>query len=536
MFERIRVANPVTGAVQRRLLEERRHVILTGNAGDGKTSVAAELYRELTGEAMPAQARVEVRAAGLVILKDMSEWPEDERTRVLREAASAAGPVYLIVTNTGTLLESARQLAAAGAEREGITNELLRALEANETTEVLGRRFALLNVGRTDSIAVACQVLERMLAAGNWEVCAGCGLEGGCPVARNVALASESHAVLLERVGLAYRRLYEYGVRLTLRQMTGHLAHALVGGLDCARVAGMSLARREAAREGALFHNLFFGDEGEGPSAGAEQLRAVRELQAAELGGTLDARFEREAWIGSGVPVPLAEEAKGLFEGLRRRGGPAARRQGRRVAFFYGRWEEAARRRYVGAFLRSPRLLDWVEVARGAATPGGLKEQELRCQVLQVLQEHLAGVHLPERSLGSRDWVYLTLTPRRLGTRTQVVLAKLKADEFRVVEEPGHRDVQGSGGRLFLEERGGGPRLPLDLPFLDYARRRYEGEVAQALAPFYADRLERFGAELLRRHAGEGDGQVLELVRIGADRRFRRLEVSLKGERLEVLG
>jgi len=42
----------------------------------------------------------------------------------------------------------------------------------------------------------------------------------------NVRLAQENQDILLRRVELIYRRLYEYGVRLTMRQMTGHLAYA----------------------------------------------------------------------------------------------------------------------------------------------------------------------------------------------------------------------------------------------------------------------------------------------------------------------
>ena len=49
-FQRIHVKNPVTDTIYEKLISERRNVVLTGNAGDGKTTIALEIFRRVSGE------------------------------------------------------------------------------------------------------------------------------------------------------------------------------------------------------------------------------------------------------------------------------------------------------------------------------------------------------------------------------------------------------------------------------------------------------------------------------------------------------
>ena len=48
-FAKIHVQNPVTEYIYERLVINRENVILTGNAGDGKTTIAAEIVGRVTG-------------------------------------------------------------------------------------------------------------------------------------------------------------------------------------------------------------------------------------------------------------------------------------------------------------------------------------------------------------------------------------------------------------------------------------------------------------------------------------------------------
>lgn len=538
MFERIHVANPLTDVVYRWLVDERRNVLLTGNAGDGKTTIAAEVYQRLKAGPLPSQARIHIPDHGVVIVKDMSELTIEERPAVLRDAADSTKSSYLIVTNTGTLLESARSARLVTKDPSGVQSELLGALERDEAVPVLDDRFLLLNVGRTDSIAVACAVLDRILAKANWGVCEACAIGETCPLYANVLLLQERQETVVRRVELVYRRLYEYGVRLTMRQMTGHLAYALTAGHDCSAIGSFSDTRLQETLDGSLFHNRFFGDDGERAVEDAQQLLPVREVRATEFGLALEPTFEWAIWQRQGERLGLAGRPLEALRRLDASGeypGPAARRQARRLAYFLADLSDEPGQRFLAMFLRSPRLNPYLQVTRG----GGLSrrlEAEWRSQVLEVLQEYYSGVRLAEGRRQAQDYLYLTLNRRSAGSGTQAVLARFGADEFQIVLEPGHRVITDSASRLVLQRRTGKARLALDLPFLDYVAARYEGELAVELSAFYADRLERFGAALLAEYDSPGgDGECLELLRIDADRRLRPLRIAFSDGHLEVL-
>jgi len=115
----------------------------------------------LTGHAITNAPRIELPAQRVVIVKDMSEWTGLDRKGVLEEAAGRRDWAYLIVTNTGTLLASARQVRIEGVDPAGLkassSVRLRRMLRYLSWPSV----FLLLNVGRIDSIDTACAVLAR---------------------------------------------------------------------------------------------------------------------------------------------------------------------------------------------------------------------------------------------------------------------------------------------------------------------------------------------------------------------------------------
>ncbi|HQJ51928.1 MAG TPA: protein kinase, partial [Anaerolineae bacterium] len=356
LFERIHVDNPLTAYVHRQLVDERHNVILTGNAGDGKTTIASELHRTLTGDWLPALERVEVSRPPLVILKDMSELVGAKRSLALQEAARSPERPHLIVTNTGALIQSAKQTSLSAMEPAQVESELLWALEQDDAVPVLGGSFVLLNVGRTDSVETACGVLQRMVAPENWQACHPCPVASHCPMLRNVQLLQAHLDKALPRVELIYRRLYEYGVRLTLRQMTGHLAYSLTGGANCRAILSRSDLALDDTVVQALFSDLFFGERAACPDDAATQLLAVRSVRNAEFGVELDPWVEKDAWSGDGLGRWLGGSAGDILHEVtqaidRDRG--IGRLQARRLLYFFGELDSADERRFLAAFLRS---------------------------------------------------------------------------------------------------------------------------------------------------------------------------------------
>lgn len=538
-FAKIHVQNPVTEYIYERLVINRENVILTGNAGDGKTTIAAEIVGRVTG-CMPRSLgeREEIEDAGLVIIKDMSEIDPHPRANILREAASSQEKKYLIISNTGTLLAAFRELG-------GDANELLSALQSDSPQRVFNNKFVLINIGRVNSIATAVEAFVRMLDKDNWASCDACGRSDLCPIHRNVRLLQSRLPQVRERISLLYRRLYEYDTRLTLRQMTGHLAYAITAGRDCRDIFAMSRLALEDKLLGSMFFNRFFGDDGQDVAPEAMQLLAVRSIRQAGFGLFLDPLFEREAWTKDNLLFSLSEAAE-IYERLQKMSsileGPeivrAVRRQSRRLVYFFGELDNHLGRRFICTFLQSPNLLAFLDYGKGKLGSTG-DQRRYRDHVLQVLQEHFLGIRLPDKDWKMRD-LYITLKPKGHGTRTQMIVASLREDDFRLMLQPRYRLGEEADRILCLSYKDGAASLPLDLPFLDYVSRRYEGDVTQELSANYANRLDRFKVELLNAYANHENDRLrgdtsLRLLWIDSDYNLHPLEIRIAGDELEVV-
>lgn len=541
LFERIYVDNPIAEHVYTTLIDENINVILTGNAGDGKTTIAAEVVGRVTGIGPQSLSRREdIPEARLVVIKDMSELTEEDRVKILNEAIDSTKDNYLIVSNTGTLLESFRKLRADGLEVD--ESDILKALESDKPESVLNDNFQMINIGRTDSIDTACKVFERMLEPDGWHTCAECGSGENCPINGNVQLLQNGLDVVRARVELVYRRLYEYGVRLTMRQMTGHLAYAITTGLNCSDIAGMSYTNLQARYLGSMFFNRFFGDDGSEISPEATQLLPVQRIKEAGFGVFLNSAFEREAWTKDDLVFLLTEVAGDLYHRLQdapKVPSHLTRRQIRRLVYFFGLLDDKKGKEYICSFLRSPTLLDFLKYSRGDGEVRQSLERQYRSHILQVLQEHFVGVRLPETKQVMKD-LHVTLGHRGNYAATQMILASLRDDDFQVCLKPRYRLGQKASNVFCLSYRNGDATMLLDLPFLDYVARRYKGEIAEELSANYANRLDWFKAELLnacnREQVIERDGiNPLTLLRIGHDYEFQTMTIQRIGDVLEVM-
>ena len=275
---------------------------------------------------------------------------------------------------------------------------------------------------------------------------------------------------------LLYRRLYEYGVRLTMRQMTGHLAYAITGGRTCEELAKRSWIARAEADTGALFFNLFFGDDGDQPLPEAGQLVPIQRVR--EAGVWRDARSTlraQRAWMKGGDGLPLHGSAQAVFQRLRQpcQGddgaegyagacGAPVRRQARRPRPLL-RLSRRRERQTLSLHLhQSPMLLESMRFAPGTDTmprPGASSSRACA---------GAAGVlHGDTPSPRIREWTisYITLNRRDGNAATQVVLADFRAEEFRIEVLPRYQGVPHTGGIWRLRHESGGsdgsrPLLP----------------------------------------------------------------------------
>jgi hypothetical protein len=559
-FPLIHVSHPLTETILRELREpEGGHVILTGHAGDGKSTIALEVYKRLAGipadQPLPQQLAMREDPPGenITLIKDLSERRKGDDNALVQELL-ASGSRFLLVSNTGTLLDLLRtQAATFGMSDVQLESMVLTAISAEGGEGELalgGARFRVFNLARMDNLDLARQIFARMVSLERWEICDELACRAECPIRLNVDLISNYRDRIFDRIFLAYRRMYEYGTRLTLRQITEHLAYLITSGLEETDIAQMREQQQAPLKAEFMFFNRFFGDDGKGDHAAALQMRAVREIRGQGFGERPCPVWERKLWLRLrertfhlGV-----EDCDAEFDLLREHGsGPGddsrpgltpdqAREQVRRMLYFLYDFS-AEGQPFLMHFLNSPTILRWLEWQRPGARLEMTERNALEQRVYHVLQEHFTGVRLPEGATGHDRRLYVTLSRRRNEIRqsAQVVLAQVDWSNETTLELT-HRQNAAGGDRTDLELVGhgriDGANLVLSLSFLDYVVMRHFGELGEILQPAYVERLERFKAQV-QRLARETRPDVM-LVRLKTDHTFRRQQYTVRDGGLEV--
>lgn len=181
------------GEALTQLLEHRSGhvVILSGHAGDGKSTIALDIYKTLNGLDLKAPLTAPLRERELIerpsghitIVKDMSELSAEQRQAWLREAFTEGSGGWLIVSNTGPLLNSLRQYARDRGLPE-VEDDILRHLDQPLGTDQLDRHvlthfdkdLVILNLSRFDNTNLGARLLGRLVEHPGWAGCKGCSV------------------------------------------------------------------------------------------------------------------------------------------------------------------------------------------------------------------------------------------------------------------------------------------------------------------------------------------------------------------------
>lgn len=564
-FGRIHVPSPVAEFARKRITgNERRHIILTGHAGDGKSTIGLELYKSLKGLPMqeplsqPLEPVEEFQLSGqprITMVKDMSELPAAKRLQLLTRACSAGPERFFIISNTGTLLATFEEMTKANpgqCQWPELENGLLQALSAPPPSEFVfsSGSFDLVNLVQVDNLNATLEIFRRMLDEKAWGPCADQPCRHACPVLKNVRLLRENWPTVRERVGAVYRRLFEYGDRLTLRQTTAHLAYSITSGLSCHDIAGQAQHSISRPITDFIFFNRFWGEGATGFDDRTLQLKAIRVLKNIGAGRQLVPTLERKLWMRNECE-PLAsvpEQLQTVFASLRQIGRkqaesdglqPAAgRAQLRRLLFFFAQFRQPeVARDYIAAFLNSRMLPEYVAWQTQGGQIANIVRDRLLQNVLHVLQENFAGLRLPEELSPFDNNLYITLNRHGRDVRqsAQVVLARLNRSDFTLALKEVAWPGISRRFHLLLTENRSHAELKLELPFLDFVMQRHTGDIATSIQAGYLDRLERFKAQLLAVFKESAD-QDMMLVRLRTNHRFATQKFALNNNGvLEVL-
>ena len=549
---------PLIAALHKMLLDSKERVILlTGHAGDGKSTIALDVLKRLRNipdsehlvKALDEREAVLELNPPVFIVKDMSELTAKQRLDSLVQGFNQPGS-WLIVSNTGPLINSLSQYSEEFGGPDNIESDILELLDRPYVEGDLGahvltgftKDLVILNITRLDNVGIGARVLTRMVNHSAWVQCNGCEIEARCPLRLNRAALQEISATVEERVRWIYQYLTAYEQRLTLRQMIAHLALSLTGGMSCEEAKAIVNSASDAITQELdgldriLFSECFFGYRAGKPWPAAENLRAIALIKRSVFGGPTAVDFERQLLMTGGldglnIPEVLIRVQQHWRKHATEATGVRWRFALRRMLYLFGKQSSvisSQNDRFLSVFLQSPMLKDFDRWQNEKYLMLDSQEQRALTQrCLQVLLEVYSG--FSSGQLQSLDGLYLTLR-RPDGTAiqpTQLVVAKLDNRDFTLRYD--------SSQRLpVLSYRQGMVELRLTLPLLDYIHDRSIGSLGNRLAPIHLAQLQWFRAELLKISSNTPLGEI-NLLRSGIDGEVKlyRYVVDEQKQRLE---
>ena len=543
-FSELYKPSPLAEEIYKALIDEvPRIIVLTGHAGDGKSTIALDVLKKL--RKLPAEKelnealreREDVRhASGFVsVVKDMSELTATQRLQWLKQAFDEEG-CWLIVSNTGPLLNSLADYAKSINREVNLESDVLNLLDQpyedggldRHTLPGFSKKLVILNMARLDNVNLGASLLTRMLKHTAWDECNGCEAKAACPLRQNREALQQAGNIVEDRIRWIYQRITAYERRLTLRQMVGHLALSLTGGMNCSTVHANNTGAVVDGLEQILFSENFFGYRRGIPWPDAEELRLIKLVRNLEFGGPTAPDFERRFFTeqaGSWIKMPdaLSDVQNKWAHDARDSNGIRWRFAFRRMAYFFGEKKDSCDSTesvFVDTFLQSAKLRSfdkWQQV--GGLQSSTINEKtKLTKECLQVLLEIYSGFSAGQFN-SNQGRLYLTLrrSDRNVVQPTQLVIAEFDYRDFSLIY-----DVELRMPILrFLHDKGDVPvDLPLSLPLLDYIHGRSIGNIGSGLSQIHLAQIECFRATLINSPTRRDHpvGQI-DLLRSGIDGR-----------------
>lgn len=509
-------------------LKNGENVILTGHAGDGKSTIAVNIFKQLSGleqhQALtePIRPIEKIRDTNIVLIKDLSE--QQNAPQLLNKILEGKSN-YLLVSNTGALLDMLKEHSSGNDELEA---EALTAIQQEYAELPYGSTvFHIYNLANIDNLVLSRKVFTKILDPQNWEHCKQCSCNQNCQILKNreFLVANEYRAV--DRIFFVYRRLAHYGCRLTMRQLMEHLSYSLTGGKERGDIENQ-LKKVYPNFSNLSFLNLFWGNNGQEEYSEARQIHAIELLRKEQIGKFLSAKLERQLWSTSSL-LPRFDfddswtkqlnDLKGrALKTTRKLSCAQARAQIRRAVYFLARL--ADNEDSIDSFLDSVYTRKWEQWSKSPSDLNGIIKSRLSEKIFSVLQEQFSGQQSDDWQHGGNHRLLLSQHRNIIGMRqsVQMLLATLDIkDDFDELQWKRKNTLCDESPCYILKltaRSENSPSLELDVPFLDYVQARYCGELSESLSAAYQQRLENFKAALLPSQ----NTQEIRLARMMADK------------------
>lgn len=541
-FEKVNIERALAETIYQSVVQKKHEVfILTGHAGDGKTSILAQVLRKL-GKLNTEQGLSEEKEdSDFYYVKDMSEISSNHQVETLQNILEAPKneKTSLLISNTGPLLKSMVSLLKTVAEQKGtplssdelqeIRNSLLQQLDKNENTSIsLGvYQFSLINIARLDNVNFSSAILKKFLQEELWEPCSSCEKQNSCPMYANYTLLTKKINQVSYFVENFYRYLFECDKRMTIRQMLGQISFALTGNLTCEQIHEKTFVNGKFHYN---FANLFFGYVGTKENPEFRQIKGIDQIRKLDIDG-LSLKEDYAIFVEKS-PLYFSKEVNQLLNPLlqrRRRHYQAMepdpetiaqrnkeereeRKAVRRFFLLYQSHESSKEQDHFSNQIYGPQFSSYRDLTAQPQAPSQLKQ--LSKLIFEALYMRNTGF-----MYGSGGDSYqnppLPLTLRRDKNSFQsvmLVLGEIEKRHLEVKQIPLPQVFEDTEGRQQLVLQVKEKIFPLTYPLVSYFSRLNLGDISCDNNPSLTHGIAALDALLMEQYAFEQDGENGEIV------------------------
>ena len=277
--------------------EAARIIVLTGDAGHGKTHLCRRLLEKHLGYTQDeARQLINSQCDGATLIKnkdgsasskplrvykDFSELAPVNAAQKVEEAYVEAGVLTVICANEGRLRAVLEAKSEALGCRE-LLNEFYSSFKSGLASSDGKTHIVNLNyqsVAAEEGETLVRQAFRNWLDRRRWTACNNCDSRTSCPIFKNFELLSDSKDAItqsrisrLEGLLAVSERL---GTVITIREMLMIASFAITGGLLCADIHRRLRSRKKGWQHDYAFYNLLFLNP---PSLMREQIDRIPAL------------------------------------------------------------------------------------------------------------------------------------------------------------------------------------------------------------------------------------------------------------------
>ncbi|MER2009967.1 hypothetical protein [Exiguobacterium sp. s91] len=254
--------------INKKIIEELsispRSIIITGNAGDGKTRICRNVYDQLVEEEFKGWpesgiAEISYKNYRIRIIKDLSELKNEVIVEELKKLQDSlendeSKVYFLIAANEGKLTHTLVKYPELNKLKSVVIPQFI----SNNKELEMTKEIKVYNLLYASSSIYAEKIVEGWNEEQNWDICNDCS-------SKNICIINSNHLALSDkttknRMMRMYKSLDMNGKHMTMRELLIHLAYTQTGGMACKDIHEASNSESIQALAEKSYYENFFGN------------------------------------------------------------------------------------------------------------------------------------------------------------------------------------------------------------------------------------------------------------------------------------